>query len=542
MQKDSFLKGTIVASIAIIISKILGVLYVIPFYKIIGESGGVLYSYAYNIYNLFLNISTAGIPIALSMIISEYMALNMYDAKERTFKEGKKVILTLSIISFLVLFVLSDFIAMFMVRGIEGASPINDISLVIKTISIALIITPYISVLRGYLQGHKFISPGSISQVWEQIIRIIVIIFGSYISINVFNSSIPIGVSVALSGAFFGALGAYIYLKIKIRRNKNLFENAIKKDKVSNKDIRKKILYYCIPLIIISVTNDLYNIVDMKLIIKGLYMIGYSAETSELIASIICTWVPKICMIISAISMGLVTSLIPHLIESYTKKDYKQSNDIFNRAISTMLVIALPLTIGIIVLSKEVYYIFYGASEYGPKVLAMGTIVTLWIGTLTVMNTAMQGFKKFKLVIISTIIGLAINTILDIPLILLLNKIGLTPYFGTMISSVIGATISALIILIYLKTKFKFTYKFIKKNLRRMAFPLILMTLITILLNHFLGFSESKFFVLAKCLLIGIVGALTYLSIMYKTKGLELSFGKDTIENIMQKLHIKKVN
>ena len=92
MKKDSFLKGTIVASIAIIISKILGVLYVIPFYKIIGENGGVLYSYAYNIYNLFLNISTAGIPIALSLIISEYIALGMFDAKERTFKTGKKII------------------------------------------------------------------------------------------------------------------------------------------------------------------------------------------------------------------------------------------------------------------------------------------------------------------------------------------------------------------------------------------------------------------------------------------------------------------
>ena len=55
MKKDSFLKGTIVASLAIIITKILGVLYVIPFYKIIGENGGVIYSYAYNIYNLFLN-------------------------------------------------------------------------------------------------------------------------------------------------------------------------------------------------------------------------------------------------------------------------------------------------------------------------------------------------------------------------------------------------------------------------------------------------------------------------------------------------------
>ena len=89
MKKDSFLKGTIIASIAIIITKILGVLYVIPFYKIIGEDGGVLYSYAYNIYNLFLNISTAGIPIAISMIISEYLTLGHLEAKERVYSLGK---------------------------------------------------------------------------------------------------------------------------------------------------------------------------------------------------------------------------------------------------------------------------------------------------------------------------------------------------------------------------------------------------------------------------------------------------------------------
>ena len=68
MKKNSFVEGTFIATFAIIIVKVLGVLYVIPFYRIIGESGGSLYSYAYNVYNLFLNISTAGIPVAISKI------------------------------------------------------------------------------------------------------------------------------------------------------------------------------------------------------------------------------------------------------------------------------------------------------------------------------------------------------------------------------------------------------------------------------------------------------------------------------------------
>lgn len=541
MKKDSFLKGTLIASIAIIISKILGVLYVIPFYKIIGENGGVLYSYAYNIYNLFLNISTAGIPIALSMIISEYLALKKFDAKERTFKLSQKIILTFSILSFLIVFVFANNIAQFLVKGVEGANSIKDISLVIRTISVALIITPYISVLRGYLQGHKFISPGSISQVWEQLIRIGVILIGSYISINILKTSIPVGVSVALTGAFFGALGAYIYLKVKIVKNKKLFEKDEKKDKdVSNKQIAKKIIYYCVPLIIISITNDLYNIVDMKLIIKGLYMIGTKAEDAELIASIICTWAPKICMLISAISIGLATSLIPHIIESYTKKDYKKTNEIFNDAISTMLVITLPLSIGLMIFSKDVYYIFYGQSTYGPKIMIVSVIVSLWLSILSVMNTALQGFKKFKLVIISTIIGLVINTILDIPLILLLNKLNLTPYYGTMIATIIGATISALIILIYLKKEINFSYKKIRRNIKKILIPLLSMTIVALAFNYFTPYIENRIILIIKCAFIGTIGGLIYFIGLDKNNGLNQIFGKDQIIRIKKKLKLIK--
>ena len=539
MKKDSFLKGTLIASIAIIITKILGILYVIPFYKIIGENGGVLYSYAYNIYNLILNISTAGIPIAISMIISEYVTLGKLDAKERTFSVGRKIILTFSIISFLVVFIFSDYLAMFLVNGVEGANPIKDISLVIKAISISLIITPYISVLRGYLQGHKFIAPGSISQVWEQVIRIAIILIGSYLSINVFHSSIPVGVAVALTGAFFGALGAYIYLKVKINKNKDLFEVDNKKDAISNKSLGKKIVFYCIPLIIISITNDLYTIVDMKLIIKGLYMIGFSAEKCELISSIVCTWAPKICMIISAISMGLITSLIPHIIESYTKKDYKSSNSIFNQAISTIVVVALPLTVGIMILSSEVYHVFYGSSIYGPKILAISAIVSIILSTLSVMNTALQGFKKFKLVIISTLIGLVLNALLDIPMILLLDKLNLTPYFGTSIATIIGGLTSMTIILVYLKKELNFEYFPIIKSISKAIIPLMVMTLVVFGISFIVGKPSSMILIIVKIGIIGIIGMIIYLFLLYKNGGLYLIFGKEQIDSILKRIHLK---
>ena len=88
LKKNSFVEGAFIAYISIVITKIIGALYNIPLYNIIGEEGGFIYSCAYNVYSLFLEISTSGIPIAMSIIIGEYNALNKYRSKERAYKLG----------------------------------------------------------------------------------------------------------------------------------------------------------------------------------------------------------------------------------------------------------------------------------------------------------------------------------------------------------------------------------------------------------------------------------------------------------------------
>ena len=106
MKKSGFLEGTIIATSAIVITKILGMLYVIPFYAMVGVQGSALYAYAYNIYIMFLDISSAGLPIAISKIIKEYNTLGMMDAKKRAYQLGKKVISFISVAAFIILFCL----------------------------------------------------------------------------------------------------------------------------------------------------------------------------------------------------------------------------------------------------------------------------------------------------------------------------------------------------------------------------------------------------------------------------------------------------
>ena len=92
MRRNSFLAGAFISTLGIVITKVIGWGYVIPFYAIIGISGGALYSYAYSIYNMFLNLATSGIPVAMSKVVSEFNSLKYYYTKEQTFKTGLKII------------------------------------------------------------------------------------------------------------------------------------------------------------------------------------------------------------------------------------------------------------------------------------------------------------------------------------------------------------------------------------------------------------------------------------------------------------------
>src|SRR5574344_141018 len=251
MKKDSFVKGATIATICMFIAKFLGIIYVIPFYSIIGEQGGALYGYAYTIYSIFLSISTAGIPTAVSKVVSEYDALGNEEAKHSVYKVAIKVLGIISIVAFLVLMIFAPQIGKLIIGEATGGNSISDISLAIRAISLAVLVVPFLSVLRGYLQGEKFITPTSVSEIIEQVLRIAILLLGSYVLIKLLNKSITIGVCVSVLGASIGGLGAYLYLKIIAKKNKILKTN-VTRDKTLNKEIVKKIIKYAVPLIIVS--------------------------------------------------------------------------------------------------------------------------------------------------------------------------------------------------------------------------------------------------------------------------------------------------
>ena len=476
----------------------------------------------------------------MSMIISEYLSLEMYDAKERSYKVGRYMVCILAIVSFCLVFFGSDFLARFILSNKVDGHSIKDVSLVIKSISFCLLIIPFLSILRGYLQGHKYISSTSVAQVIEQVVRILIVILGSFVSIKIYKSSIPLGVSVALSGTFFGGLFAYIYLKGKISSNKKAFPVSDKRNNISNMTLAKKILTYCIPLVIIAVTDNLYTLIDIKLIIKGLNMVGYNTLTAETISSILSTWSPKICAVIAAISVALTTNIIPHVTSYFVCKDYKNVMDKVNQAISTVLIITIPMAALLFLLSHEAYFIFYGDSEYGPLILKTTAIIHVLFSVNSVLTSSLQAMKKFRVIYLNTFIGLLTNACMDIPMILILNKLGLPAYIGTSCATCIGYTVSISMSLIYLKKNLNFNYKNVIRTLIKTILPFICLFVPVLLSKIFIKYEYNYLTSFISLIIHCIFGTVIYLFVIYKNGNLSSVFGKEYVDKLLRKFHLSK--
>ena len=537
MKKNSYVEGTIIANLAIVFTKILGMLYVIPFYSIIGSQGSSLYSYAYNIYMIFLSISSAGIPTAMSKIVSEYESQGMREAKVRSFKIGIFIVSILSALCFLVLIFFSETIAKLIVGDMTGGNTLEDITLVIFVVSFAVLIIPFLSVARGYLQGHKYIKPSSMSQMIEQVVRILVIIFGSFFIIKILHKSVSFGVAVAVAGAFVGGIAAIIYIGRKIFAHKKelSLDKKLERDAISSKEILKKICSYAIPFVIINLTVNIYNTVDMSLIIRTLSSIGYSGADAEFVAGVITTWGYKLNMIVTAVATGLTVSLIPNIVSAYTLKKYDKVNKIFNKALQIILFISIPAAFGLSFLSYPVWNVFYGIDQYGPIVFKLSIITAIFCNFYLIAIQTAQSINKYKIVYIAVITGFLTNALMDVPLMLLCNKIGLPPYYGASFATILGYTIAIVIVLASMKKikeiNYSETWKMLFKTIGALAVMLVVLSLLNIVYPFH---TSTKMWSIIDIVIYALVGATIYLFLMYKMGIIQDLFGQKIINKILK--------
>lgn len=544
LKQNSFLNGAFIATFGIVISKILGMVYVIPFYAIIGGTGGALYGYAYTIYNLFQSLSCAGIPNAISKIISEYHTLGYEDAKEKAFVIGRRLAIIMGFTIFIILFVFAPVISKAILGDLQGGNTLEDVTMVVRVIATAILIVPTLSIYRGYFEGHKFITPPSLSQIVEQIVRVFIIVLGSFLTIKVFNLSLQTGIGVAVFGATAGAFVAYLYLLDKLKKNKEAFaiaKNVDSKDipKITGKEILKKIFWYALPFIMIDVFKSCYDFIDMVTLVKTMVNdIGYTTVQAENVMSVISTWGNKINMIIVSISTGMIISLIPNLTSASVKGDKKDVNLKINQTLKVLLFISVPMTIGLSLLSIPVWNVFYGSkSAYGADILKYFVFVALIISSYTALVSIVQVLKYYKEVLISLVVGVCLKLGLNVFLINLFAKLGFVPVYGSITATILGYGVGIILCLFFLKKKCDVKYSDTLKILWKIALANLAMIVVILLFKFIIPMNVTRRLLNIPIIIVyTLLGAGTYFLISKNLNLFDEVFGKEFMDKIMSKI------
>ncbi len=559
MKKDTFLRGAFVATLCIILTKIMGAIYIIPFYSIVGKDGSVIYGAAYNIYAIFLNLSTIGLPLAISKMVSEYHTLGYEYTKKRTYKLAGRIMIVTSIITTVLLLLFAPLLARYIINfndyssvahitgnvlqahinALYGQYLIEEITFVIRISASAIFFVTLISMIRGYLQGMKYIQASSISQVIEQLIRVIVILIGSYTCIYIIKANLGAAVGLAVFGATLGAIGALIYLIRKKKQIPNDTSYEIKEEEksITAKFLIKKIIKYTLPLIIMELIGTSFQLVDMFTVVTTLTNVGgFNLNDASFIMNAVTTLGTKLNVIVMAIANGIVVSLLPSLTSDFVAGNFDDIRHKINKTLQILIYITVPMAVGLSLLADPVWTVFYGQSFYGPKVFMVSIFVAIFGSLFTNVIVTMQSLSRYKKMYLALITGFMFNAIMNIPFMIIFYKLGLPIYYGNLVATMIGYGISIVISLVDLKKTFNIDYSETIKRSIKVFLTVIVMVLLLKALSIIIpinGYSRAMSIVIIG--LYASIGMVIYFTITYKLKLFQSIIGLDILKSLLNR-------
>lgn len=538
-MSSKLIRGTFILTLGTILSKVLGLLYVIPFYQIVGSEGTVLYQYSYIPYTIFISIATAGVPLAVSKFISKYNALEEYAVGRKLFKSGLLIMFLTGVASFVFLYLSAPLMADMVIPDDKGnKSNIEDITTVIRAVSFALIVVPFMSLIRGFFQGHQSMGPSAVSQVVEQIVRIAFTLGGAFIVVQYLNGSIVTAVSVATFAAFVGAIGSLVVLFWYWYKRKPHLDQLLEHDKgtvnVSLGEMYKEIFVYAAPFVFVGIANSLFQLIDQFTFTRAMTELGHNLKASQAAFSIMNFESHKIVIIPVSLATGFSLALVPSITKAFVENDRKGLNLQLNQAFQVLLYLTLPAAIGLSLLAEPVYTVFYEHKPLGTEVLQVYAPVAILFALYLVTASILQGINEQRYTVLSLLVGLLIKLSLNIPLIKMFET------QGAVLATALGYLAAILIQFFVIKKYASYPFLFVwRRSMLIVIFGALMWagtTLVYKLLLLFLT-PESKIQSIMIIVICAAVGAVIYFYLGLKSGLINKLFG-DRVDRIKKKLRL----
>lgn len=538
-NKDSqaqLLKGSAWMTAGSILSRILGALYIIPWYAWMGKDGNLanaITAQSYNIYSLFIIVSTAGIPGAVAKQIAKYNALNEYGVSRKLFHRGLLLMIGFGIVCAGLMFGLAPILAGQDARQVP----------VLKSLSYAILIIPLMSLMRGYFQGFNDMMPSALSQFIEQLARVAWMLMTAYVIMKIQDGNYLRAVTqsnlAAAIGAMFGILLLVYYYQKQKAKMDNLVENSNSELQVSTNSLLLEIVQQSIPFIIIDSGINIFQLVDQYTFHPIMAsFVHASFDQIESMYALFGLNANKLIMIIVSLSTAMAVTAIPLLSGAKARRDYQDIRKQIENTLELFFFFMIPSAFGMAAISTPIYTIFYSFDPVGSNVLFIASFTAIILGLFTVLMAVQQGLSENILAIKYLVVGLIVKCIIQYPLIRLFQV------NGPLIATDLAFLFTILLSLKHLKVAFHFNFKRTKRRfIGIMSFSAIMFIVIFALqfiLGKFIPADRriTAMILVAICV---VVGALVY-GFLALISGLAHSILGSKISKLERKLHINYYN
>lgn len=535
-QQQQMLRGTAWLTASNFISRLLGAIYIIPWYIWMGRHGAEangLFTMGYNIYAWFLLISTAGVPVAVAKQVAKY---NTIDKEEHSFtliREFLKFMLLLGAVFAVIMYLLSPVFA-----SMSGGG--KDLIPVMQSLSWAVLIFPSMSVIRGFFQGFNNLKPYAISQIAEQVIRVIWMLLTAFFIMKIGSRNYVEAVTQSTFAAFIGMLasmGVLVFYLWKTGMLRSILDKPENSAEIKGRTLLWDTVREAIPFIITGSAIQLFQIIDQMTFINSMkWFTSLNESQLKVMFAYFSANPNKITMILIAVATSIGGVGIPLLTENYVKGDLKATARLVQDNLSMLLFFILPATIGSVLVAEPLYTVFYGK----PDSLALGLFIfamlqTIILSIYTVLAPMIQALFQNRKAIIYFLYGVAVKLILQIPLIYLFKA------YGTLLATTIGLIIPIVLMYQEIRKVTGLNPRNLKKRTILTCILTVLMTLVVLISEFIIGYlfqpsgRISSFIYLA---IIGGIGVAVYGGFSLSVRLLDRFIG-ERAASLRRTFHIK---
>ncbi len=413
MKNNSFVKGATILIIFNLIGKVIGAIYRIPLAKILGPVGMGQYQLTFPLYCLILTISTSGIPIAISKLVSGYNS-------ENRFSESKKL-LKISILVLTLLSLLGTAIVVFCAKYISKWQGNISTYICYYGIAPAIMFVGVLSAFRGYFQGNMFMFPTAISGLIEQIVKLAAGLFFS-------SRMLELGVEYAVFGALLGIsvseFLAFMFLLVSYLVYTKKHKAVFKKAELSFKFLTRQLVSLSVPITLGGLISPITAMVDSFLVVNLLMLSGFSSSTSTMMLGLQAGIVEPLVNIPVIIAVSISTALLPSISKLLKDADSKEKIKVLiEKAFQISLSISACCFICFVVFGEQILSFLYGSSldfdelTIAVKLLFIGGFNIIFLSLVQVSASALQGLGYQKYPVKTLFVGCVIKIVLDLILI-----------------------------------------------------------------------------------------------------------------------------